>query len=257
MKIAIVFLISAFLFGTAEAQRLAGNVQTSILPGGNVTLRVYDTTGNGFHLDSPCGDVEIHVATPNGTLLPNPPACGPGLTIVPPFGTFTYSWPPLDPTGAIWPDGEYWLRFRAIDPVTNQGFEELFNVRLGNAGAAISAPFDPQVGTTSPINVFGGPPNGFYWIFLARSSNQPIFYQGVQWALSADGLFFASLTNPVSVMANFGGPLDGQGSGTASLLVPPVAQLAYSAFVVQALLIDTAGSGAYEATNAAYRRILP
>ena len=256
MKLATILLGTLLLTQAPEAQRLAAQVENSFFPFGNVILRVYDTTGNGFQLASPCGDVDIHVGSPSGTPLPNPPSCGPGLTTVPPFGTFTYTWPPVDPTGTTWPDGEYWFRFRAIDPVTSQPFEELFSVRLNHQGSTIGVQGDVRLGNTYPINLFGGPAGAFYWMFLSRTSNQPIFYQGILWSISPDGLFFASLTNPLSVLSNSFGILDGTGAATGDLVVPPVMQLAYSGFVLQALILDQS-TGIYRSTNTVYRRILP
>ena len=256
--LALTCLLALFAVSSVDAQRLAAEFSSGILPSSPVTLRVYDTTGNGFNLSSPCGNIDVFYGSQTGTPVPDLWSCGPGLTIVPPFGVYTFAFSPLTFGGTLLPSGDYHFRFRAIDPVTSAPIEPWLVYRLGNQGTTLNIGGEVRVGLSTPVSVFNGPPGGVYWIGASRTSNAPLTAYGQPLALSYDGLFNVMLVQPQSLFSSHVGMLDGNGFVTTTLSIPPLVNLAYGGFVLQALTIDTvAVPPMFGTSNPTYGRILP
>jgi hypothetical protein len=257
MKLAaLVLLVALGLNALPAAQRLAVEFSPSFAGFPNQTLKIHDATGNGFTMNSPCGDIAIFVGSQTGPLVPNNPTCGPGFTVVPAYGTFTYSWQMLDPAGNLWPEGDYWYRIRVNNPLGGQ-IEEWFCTRWQNSGPHLGVGGAIRVGQSTSLVIDNGPASGFYWVVVSRTQATPFSLFGQNFCLSPDGVFFSSVTNPASLMTNSFGSLDASGMVLPTLNVPPLSTLQYQGAVLQALTIDLAGTGAYGTTNPVSFRILP
>jgi hypothetical protein len=245
------------LASTSTAQKLSVQFTEPFFSPDLLELKISDTTGNGFNMASPCGDIAIFLSTQNGPPIPGVPTCGPGFTPISAYGTFTFNWPAIDPGGNLWPESDYWFRIRVQDPLTGAQIEEWFCHRWKNSGAYLGLGGDAQVGQSTPLFIGNAPANSFYWIVAARSQNTPFALFGQNFCISADAVFFSSINNPAGLMSNSFGVTDATGSVSAALNVPNIPSLLYQNVVLQSVTIDIAGSGAYGTTNPRSFRIVP
>jgi hypothetical protein len=166
---------------------------------------------------------------------------------VPPNGSNAFIWDQLSTMGLV-PPGRYWFEVNVWDATFSQQYVEWFCL-------SIQDPSQPRLTTPEPLAVGAGTlltiadpmaPNGFYFVALSRTSNNPFSVAGLDFCLSPDSLFLTSLVAPGALLGNQAGMLDGVGEAWPGILVPNDPALAYQGFHVQGLTSD---GGSLRTTN--------
>lgn len=254
MKLALfAFLGTLALTSTPAAQLVVGEFDQNPLPvGGTVTFTITDAGGSGFQLPTTCGDIRIYEGSQTGPQVGHNMICGAALTPVAAGGSYSFTWTMNDFFGFALPPGDYWWRSSVFDANLNP-VVDWYCLRVQDTGPALTLGGTPQVGTSAPFSITGGPGGAFYFVALSRTMNQPVSLPGpfqpapLDLCLSLDALFDISINDPFSVMTASFGFLDAAGAGAGSVDVPPIATLSMEPFQMQAILVD--GFGTWSTTN--------